>query len=74
MNLLEMIVLAVLAVCILIGYWRGFLKSVYSIAAWCVVLAFVTFATPALTDFLEKNTGLKDAIQEKCADYLEHMA
>lgn len=74
MNLLEIIVLAVLAVCILIGYWRGFLKSVYSIAAWCVVLAFVTFATPALTDFLEKNTGLKDAIQEKCADYLEHMA
>lgn len=74
MNLLEIIVLAVLAVCILIGYWRGFLKSVYSIAAWCIVLAFVTFAAPSLTDFLEKNTGIKDVIQEKCADYLEKMA
>ena len=74
MNILEIIVIITIAFCTIAGYYRGFLKTAYSIAAWFLVLVFVTAATPFFTGFLEKNTGLKDAIQEKCADYIEDLA
>ncbi len=73
MNILEMIVLAVFAIFILIGYHNGFLRVVYSLFAWILVFVFVSWSTPYVTGFIEKNTTLKSAIQEKCVDYLENM-
>ena len=74
MNGLEITVLAIVVLCALVGYYRGFLRVAYSIAAWFIIFALVTFVTPYLTEFLEKNTPLKASIQESCADYIEQMA
>lgn len=71
---LEIIVLAIIAVSALAGYYRGFLRVMYSIVSWIIILVFVAFATPHLTDFLENNTRLKTNIQIRCVDYLENMA
>lgn len=74
MNGLEITVIVILAVCVLAGYYTGFLRVLYSLAAWILVLAFVTWATPYMTDFLEKNTNMPNVIQEKCIDYMSDMA
>lgn len=74
MNLLEIIVIITMVLCVVIGYCRGFLKTVYSIAAWIFILVCVSLITPYLTNFLEEHTGLKDSIQEKCADYMESIS
>ncbi len=74
MNGLEIIVLIILALCGFTGYRTGFLRVVYSLVAWILVLAFVTWATPYLTDYLEKNTEIKSRIQEQCLVYMEDNA
>lgn len=74
MNGLEIMVLGVIAVCGLIGFFTGFLRAAYSLLAGILVLVFVTWATPKVTVFLEENTGFGQMIQEKCIDYIEEMA
>lgn len=74
MNGLEITVIAIMAVSVLAGYCAGFLRVLYSLAAWILVLAFVTWATPYMTDFLEKNTNMSNVIREKCVDYMSEMA
>lgn len=74
MNGLEITVIVIFAVCVLVGYFSGFLRVLYSMAAWILVLAFVTWTTPYLTDFIEKNTDMSNVIQEKCIDYMAGMA
>lgn len=74
MGWFDWVVLGIIALCAWIGYRRGFLRVVYSLFAWMLMLAFVIWATPHLAEFLEENTGLKAAVQEKCADYLESLA
>lgn len=71
---LEIIVFAVIALSALIGYYRGFLRVMYSLVSWVIVLALVVFAAPHLADFLENETKLKTNIQAKCVDYLEDNA
>ena len=56
MNILEIIVLIIIAICVYRGYRIGFLRVIYSLVSWILVLAFVTWATPYLTDYLEKHT------------------
>lgn len=53
MNILEIIVLIIIAICVYRGYRIGFLRVIYSLVSWILVLAFVTWATPYLTDYLE---------------------
>ena len=72
MNGLEIIVLGFIAVCGLIGFFTGFLRAAYSLLAGILVLAFVTWATPKVTVFLEENTGFGQMIQDKCIDYIEY--
>lgn len=74
MNLLEIIVIGIVAVCIFIGYRTGFLQVVYSLFAWTLALALGTWASPYLVEFLEQNTGIKAAIQEFCVGYIENLA
>ncbi len=74
MNGLEIIALGIIVLCGYAGYRVGFLRVVYSLFAWLLVFIFVTWSTPYLAEFLEKNTTLHAAIQEKCLDYMENMA
>ena len=56
MNWLLVVVLAVLALCIMNGYHKGFLRMVYSLVSWIVVLVFVTWATPYINSYIKENT------------------
>lgn len=71
MNGLELIVLGIIALCGFMGYRTGFLRVVYSLVSWLLVMGLVTWSTPYLTTYLEKNTRLRETIQEKCLTYIE---
>lgn len=74
MNVLEVIVIATIAICAVIGYCTGFLRVIYSLFAWTAALALGSMAAPHLAVFLEQNTGMKAAIQKICADYIAKLA
>ncbi len=71
MNALTIIVLAVIGLFALGGYHQGFLRVVYSLLGWVLVLGFVTFITPYITEYIEENTKIQETIREKCITYLE---
>ncbi len=74
MNGLEIFVFGVIAVCALVGYITGFLRTVYSLFAGALLLVFVTWATPQVAVFLEENTSFGQVVQDKCVDYIENIA
>lgn len=74
MNGLEIIVFGIIAVSCFMGYRVGFLRVIYSLFSWLLVLAFVTWSTPYLTTFLENNTSMQSVIEQKCISYLEERA
>lgn len=47
MNWVLMLVLLVLVCCAIYGYTKGFLRIVFSLVAWVIVLVFVSWSTPA---------------------------
>lgn len=65
MNLLTGIVLVVMAIYILRGYRRGFIKSLASMASLIISVILVNFATPYVTEFLKSQTPVYDYILEK---------
>lgn len=63
MNILTIIFLAVLALSIIDGYRKGFLKTAFSLVAWVVVLILCNFVTPIVTDMLVEKTDIEVVIQ-----------
>lgn len=53
-------------ICIYRGYKRGFAKIAMSLVSTIVVMVFVTWATPYISDFIEKNTTIDDQIEAEC--------
>lgn len=74
MNILEMVVIGIVFFCAYLGYRKGFLRVVYSLMSWMLLLGFVTWSTPYITTFLEEKTDLKVYIQQKAVDYIEKSA
>lgn len=70
MNWLLVGVLFVLIFCSIKGYRRGLLRVVFSLVSFFLSLAFVMWATPYITEFLEENTQIYTTIQEKCEENL----
>lgn len=68
MNLLTGIVLVIMAIYILRGYRRGFIKSLASMASLIISIILVNFATPYVTEFLKSQTPVYDYVLEKCED------
>lgn len=74
MNGLEIMVCFIIGLSAILGYKAGFLRVIYSLSAWIIVLVFVTWATPYITNYIEKNTAFQDTVKEKCLDYIEQSA
>ena len=68
MNFLLIIVIAILAACIFGGYKKGFLRIVYSLVAWILVMAFVYISTPFIKGFIIEKTGIDEKIETYCED------
>lgn len=72
MNWLLVGVLFTLAFCTIKGYQKGFIRVAFSLVSFFLVIAFVTWAEPYISDYLENNTGIYTAIQEKCEEQLKN--
>ena len=63
MNILSIIVLAVFLLSIFSGYKNGFLKTVFSLVSWLVVLVLCDYATPIVTETLIAKTDVEVVVQ-----------
>lgn len=71
MNWLLVGVLFTLIFCTIKGYRKGFIRVVFSLVSFFLIIAFVTWAEPYICDYLETNTGIYTAIQEKCEERMK---
>ena len=62
MNILTIIILAVFAICVFLGYKKGFLKTAFSLVSWILVFILCSFATPIVTDLLIQNTEIETIV------------
>ena len=74
MNWLLIGVLAVIIICVMYGYWKGFIRILFSLISIVVLVAFVTISTPYIAKFLEENTSLQTTIEEKCFEQIKASA
>lgn len=65
MNWLSMTVGAVFLICLIVGFMRGAVKIIVSLAATLATLVIVYFATPYVADVLETYTPLDDMIRSQ---------
>lgn len=63
MNILLIVVLVVFIMSLLSGYKNGFLKTVFSLVSWIVVLFLCDYATPIITDALIEKTDIEVVVQ-----------
>lgn len=73
MNILEILILVILLLSIIYGYKNGFLKTVFSLVAWIVVLVICNIATPMVTEFLIEKTEMETIIQAALDAKIEDM-
>lgn len=70
MNWVLIAVIIILAGYTLVGYTKGFLKIVYSLISWLVMLIFVIFVTPYIENYLKTETELYNKVVIYCEDAL----
>jgi uncharacterized membrane protein required for colicin V production len=66
MNWLLIIIVLLLALCVVNGYRKGFLRMMYSMVSWVIMFALVTWATPYINTFLRNNTSIYQTIAVYC--------
>lgn len=70
MNWVLIVVIVILAGYTLTGYAKGFLKIVYSLISWLVMLTFVIFVTPHIENYLKTETEIYNKVVVYCEDTL----
>lgn len=73
MNLLLIAALALFVGNIIWGYKKGFLRVAYSLVAWIVCLALVSWLTPYVSDFVVNNTKVDNTLQREITETLQEM-
>ena len=66
MNWVLILVVAILAGYAIAGYAKGFLKIVFSLISWILVLAVIYWASPQIEIYLKENTPVYEKIVEHC--------
>ena len=74
MNWALMLVLLVLVCCAIYGYTKGFLRIVFSLVAWVIVLVFVSWATPHVSQWIQENTTIYEKIEAACEESVRRAA
>lgn len=74
MNWLLIGVVFVLILCALHGLYKGLVRMIFSLISIFIVLIFVSFATPYISNYLESNTPLYNTIQTKSESYIEKVS
>ena len=71
MNWVLLLVLLILGYNIIRGYRKGFLRIVYSLVSWVIVLTFVTVTTPYINTYLMEYTTLYEQIEKQCSEQIK---
>ncbi len=66
MNWLFIVVILILGLSIYRGYRKGFLRIAFSLVAWILMFAFVTWSSPYIAAYLTEHTTLADKIEKEC--------
>ncbi|MBP3544596.1 MAG: CvpA family protein [Lachnospiraceae bacterium] len=69
-NLLLIGVLVFLALCVVNGYRKGFLKIALSMAALAATIVIVAILNPYVSKFLMENTGLYETLHESTTEFV----
>ena len=73
MNLLLIAVLVLFGGYIFWGYKKGFLRVGYSLVAWIICLAVVSWASPYVTDLVVNTTEVDTTLQQEISTKLQEM-
>jgi uncharacterized membrane protein required for colicin V production len=68
MNWLVIVVVLVIAWSMVSGYRKGFLRVLYSLVEWMLILAFVSWASPYVADFIMNQTKIPEYIEARCME------
>lgn len=68
MNELLVVVGAIFLVCMIVGYVRGFIKIVASLAATLAIIVLVSFLTPYVSGAILKYTPVQKMVEDKCME------
>ena len=74
MNWLSMTVGAIFLICLIVGFMRGAVKIIVSLAATVVTLVLVYFATPYVSDAIAEYTPLDDMIKSQVVSTMANAA
>lgn len=74
MNWLSMLIGAVFLICMIVGFMRGAIKIIVSLAATVVTLVLVYFATPFVSDAIARYTPLDDMIKSQVVQTMANTA
>ena len=70
MNWLLVLTVLFVAANIVWGFYRGFLRVLYSMVAWIVILVAVSWLSPYVANYLTEHTRLDTYIEEGCNSYM----
>ena len=74
MNWVLILVLTTMAIGMASGWRRGFLRMVFSLVSWVIILAFVSWSAPYAKDYLMTRTSLYETIQRQCEETINRAA
>lgn len=70
MDTLLIVVGLIFLVCVIVGYARGFIKIVASLAATIATIVLVSFLSPHVSAIILKTVPMEEMLQEKCQEIL----
>lgn len=70
MNVLLIIVGIIFLLCMVVGFVRGFIKIVASLASTIAIIVLVAFLTPSVSNIIQKLIPIEEFAQDKCAQIL----
>lgn len=73
-NIFFIVVVIIFAAFILWGYWRGFIRVVFSLVALLVMTVLVSLLAPHMNTFLRERTPLGERVTEKCIEVIQETA
>ncbi|MCD8364413.1 MAG: CvpA family protein [Clostridiales bacterium] len=66
MNWLMIIILILFLICVIHGWRKGFLRLLFSLVSWIVMIVLVSYLNPYISSFLKDNTGIYEWIENRC--------
>ena len=73
MNWMLIVVILVVAANMVWGYKQGFLRTFYRMFQWILILVFMTWATPHVSDYLINHTQLAETVQQQSEERIRQI-